>query len=114
VKNPYYGRLYASGTYFSRYSDGILYGELECGRVASHGLTEVFARTVLALDTRTFYYGNLAEMMIGMRWHLFGMHGPALSLEQAAGVYLRNAQLPTGRQTMYHDFRPTISYGVNL
>lgn len=115
AKRPSYGNVYASGTYLSRYSDGVLYAQVETGRSAHRPWApEPFARIVLTLDTRTFYYSNLAEMTVGVRFRPLGARGIAFSLEQVAGAYLRNARLPVGTGPTYHDFRPTIAYGMNL
>ena len=112
-KIPSYGNLYASTTYFSRYSDTIAYGQLEVGRHLFSPQVDLFARGTLTLDTHAFYYSNLAELTLGVRYRLFGSQGPAFSIETVAGSYLRNLPRPDSG-SLYSDFRPTITFGRNL
>ncbi len=108
-----YGNLYASTTYLSRYSDWIVYAQLEAGRHLFTPAVDLFARGTLSLDSRGYYYSNLSELTLGIRYRPFGAHGPALSLEHVAGSYLRNAPRPDAG-SLYGDFRPTITFGRNL
>src|SRR6185312_4202388 len=78
-----YGNLYASDTYFSRYSDWIEYSQVELGRnqySAKNGV-QPFVRFVLNLDTHGYYWSNLAEATAGVRFHPFGQRGPSISVE---------------------------------
>ena len=109
-----YGNLYASTTYLSRYSDWIVYSQLEAGRHLFTPAVDLFARGTITLDSRGYYYSNLAEVTLGIRYRPFGIHGPAFSLERVAGSYLRNAERPADTGALYDDFRPTITFGRNL
>ncbi len=109
-----YGNLYASTTYFSRYSDWIAYAQLETGKHVFGRAFDLFARGTVSLDSQAHYYSNLAELTLGLRYRPFGANGPALSLERVAGSYLRNTARPTGTAAIYDDFRPTITFGRNL
>ena len=111
-----YANLYASTTYLSRYSDWIEYSQLEVGHNSQSTKNPVqpFVRFVLNLDSRGFYYSNLAEAVAGVRFHAFGQRGPALSIEGAYGTYLRGIVRPAGTRSTYLDFRPTLSYGANF
>ncbi|MGH7729226.1 MAG: hypothetical protein ACREM2_10640 [Vulcanimicrobiaceae bacterium] len=110
-----YGNAYLSQTYYSRYADAISYDQLEIGRHQGgvRGI-DLFARGVLNLDTHAYYYANLTELTLGVRFHPFGAHGPSLSFEEAAGSYLRNLPRPHGTGLFYTDFRPTFTYGANI
>ena len=108
-----YGNLYASETYFSRYADTITYAQIEMGRHPFAPRVDLFARGTLSLDTHAFYYSNLAELTLGVRYRPFGARGPALSIESASGSYLRNLPRPDS-SSLYSDFRPTITYGRDL
>ncbi len=111
-----YGNFYGSTTYYSRYSDWILYAQAEA--VSNLGNStrpfEAFARQVLNLDTHYYYYSNLTETSAGLRYRPFGVAGPIISVEEAYGAYLRGAVRPVGTPAFYWDFRPTISYGFSL
>jgi hypothetical protein len=111
-----YGNLYASQTYFSRYSDWIEYSQLEIGRneYSAKNTVQPYLRFVLNLDSRKFYYSNLAEATAGVRFHPFGQRGPSLSVEGVYGIYLRGISLPPGTNPTYWDFRPTLTYGTNI
>jgi hypothetical protein len=111
-----YGNLYASTTYYSRYSDWVLYAQAEAigNMSSSHRPFEAFFRPVLTLDTYGHYYSNLFETDAGLRYHPFGTDGPIVSIEGALGWYLRGAVRPAGQGVFYTDFRPTISYGFSL
>lgn len=113
ARTPSYGNLYASTTYFSRYADTIAYGQLEVGRHLFSPEVDLFARGTLTLDTHAFYYSNLAELTLGLRYRPFGARGPAFSIENVAGSYLRNLPRPDSG-SLYSDFRPTITFGRNL
>lgn len=108
-----YGNLYASETYLSRYADVITYAQLEAGRHLITSRIDLFARATVSLDTHAFYYSNLAELTLGLRYRPFGPRGPALSIEDVAGSYLRNLPRPDSG-SLYSDFRPTITYGRNI
>ncbi len=108
-----YGNLYASETYLSRYADAITYAQIEVGRHPFTSRVDLFARGTLTLDTHAFYYSNLAELTLGLRYRPFGTHGPAFSIERVAGSYLRNLPGPDSG-VLYGDFRPTVTYGQNL
>lgn len=108
-----YGNLYASATYFSRYADTIAYAQIEAGRHPFTQRVDIFARGTVSLDTHAFYYSNLAELTLGVRYRPFGARGPAISIENVAGSYLRNLPRPDA-SSLYSDFRPTITYGRNL
>ena len=108
-----YGNLYASETYFSRYADTITYAQLEVGRHPFEPRIDLFARGTVTLDTHAFYYSNLVELTLGVRYRPFGARGPAVSLESVAGSYLRNRPRPES-SSLYSNFRPTITYGRNL
>lgn len=112
-KAPSYGNLYASTTYLSRYADTIAYGQLEAGRHLFSPKIDLFARGTLTLDTHAFYYSNLAELTLGVRYRPFGTRGPAFSIENVAGSYLRNLPHPDAG-SLYSDFRPTVTFGRNL
>ncbi|HET9030369.1 MAG TPA: hypothetical protein VFN49_09330 [Candidatus Aquilonibacter sp.] len=111
-----YGNFYGSGVYYSRYQDTIFYNQLEFGRYAGSGAhaTELYLRPVLTLDTQRYYYDNLVELTAGMRFHPFGAHGPTFAVEEAYGTYLAPSTVPAGQSKTWFDFRPTISYGVNV
>jgi hypothetical protein len=111
-----YGNLYASTTYFSRYSDWIEYSQLELGKnqYSAKNTLQPFVRFVLNLDSHGYYWSNLTEATAGLRVHPFGQRGPTLSLEGVFGVYLRGIPLPSGTKPTYWDFRPTITYGANI
>lgn len=111
-----YGNFFGDGIYYSRYHDLQFYEQVEIGStppLQSHPVT-LFARGVLALDTHPYFYGNYAEMTLGVRLTPFGLRGPAIELGGVAGTYLRGNLLPIGISKTYIDFRPTISYGVNI
>ncbi|HXP92654.1 MAG TPA: hypothetical protein VN905_04230 [Candidatus Binatia bacterium] len=111
-----YGNLYASTTYFSRYSDWIEYSQLELGRneFSTKNPVQPFVRLVLSLDSHGFYWSNLTEAAAGVRFHPFGQRGPSFSLDGVFGVYLRGIPLPAGTKATYWDFRPTLTYGANI
>ena len=111
-----YGNLYASTTYYSRYSDAVLYAQAEAVANAGGAVRplEFFIRPVLTLDTKTFYYSNLFETSAGLRYHPLGTSGPVVSIEGAVGRYVRGAVRPAGQKPWFSDFRPTISYGFSL
>jgi hypothetical protein len=111
-----YANFYGSTTYYSRYQDWILYAQAEAiSNLGSHAQPlEAYVRPVLTLDTAYHYYSNLAEATVGVRYHPFGMTGPIVSVEGAAGWYLRGAARPGGLPVFYTDFRPTVSYGFSL
>ncbi len=115
VPHQDYGNFYGSVEYLSRYSDTIAYNQVELVRNAGTKRlpVEVFARAVLTLDTRKFYYSNVLELTAGIRAHPFGTRGPIFSIEQTGGNYLRGT-LPAETHRAYLDFRPTISYGFNI
>lgn len=109
------GSLYTSAVYYSRYSDWVSYSQLEIVHaIGARRRLEPFLREVLNLDTQDHYYSNLAETSAGLRWLPFGAHGIRVEALYAVGVYLRNALRPAGQAQSYSDFRPTISYGMNL
>lgn len=111
-----YGNFYGSATYYSRYSDTVAYLQAETARnIGSfkHPI-EPFARGVLTLDTRRFYYSNLVEFTVGIRAHPLGVAGPTLSIEAIKGAYLQRSPLPLGVTATYADFRPTVSIGFSL
>lgn len=108
-----YGNLYASTTYMSRYADVITYAQLEAGRHFFGPRFDLFARGTVTLDTHAFYYSNLAELTLGVRYHPFGPRGPAFSIEGVGGSYLRNLPRPDSG-SFYSDFRPTVTFGRNL
>ncbi len=111
-----YGNFYGSGTYYSRYQDAVFYNQLETGRTSGSATRPIdtYVRGVLTADSHSFYYDNIAEITAGVRFHPFGLKGPSIALEEAAGIYTRAALLPIGTNRSYFDFRPTISYGVNI
>lgn len=111
-----YGNFYGSTTYYSRYSDWVLYTQTEAVSNVGGAVRplELFVRPVLTLDTRRHYYDNLVEAGAGIRYRPFGKSGPSLAVEEAAGVYLRGAVRPAGEGPLYTDFRPAISYGFSL
>lgn len=111
-----YGNFFGSATYYSRYQDAYAYNQLELGRnvgALTHP-TELYVRTTLTLDTHPYFYGNSAEVIGGVRFHPFGRRGPAIEFDGIVGSYLRKDLLPPGTAQHYTDFRPTVSYGVNL
>ena len=111
-----YGNFYGSATYYSRYSDTVAYLQAETARnIGSfeHPI-EPFARGVLTLDTRRFYYSNLVEFTLGVRAHPLGVAGPTFSVEAIKGAYLQRSPLPLGVTSTYSDFRPTVSIGFSL
>ena len=112
-----YGNFYGSTTYYSRYSDWILYAQAEA--VSNLGNStrpfEAFARQVLNLDT---HYSLLLE--------LDGNVGrPALSPLRRRGpdhfgrrsvrrVPARSGAAGGTWRVLHWDFRPTISYGFSI
>ena len=111
-----YGNFFGDGIYYSRYHDLQFYEQLEIGSTPPNERhpVSVFARAVLALDTHPYFYGNYAELTLGVRLTPFGLRGPAIELGGVTGTYLRGNLLPIGVAKTYVDFRPTISYGVNI
>lgn len=111
-----YGNFFGSAVYYSRYQDTVFYNQLEVGRYLSSGwrAAEVYLRPVMTLDTQSYYYGNLVEMTAGVRVHPFGRRGPALALEEAAGRYTMPSAVPAGQAKTWLDFRPIVTYGVDL
>ncbi len=111
-----YGNFFGDGIYYSRYHDLQFYEQLEIGSTPPNERhpVSVFARAVLALDTHPYFYGNYAELTLGVRLTPFGLRGPAIELGGVSGTYLRGNLLPIGVSKNYIDFRPTISYGVNI
>lgn len=109
-----YGNFFGSTTYFSRYSDWIVYTQLEAGRHLFTPAVDLFARGTISLDSRGFYYGNIAELTMGIRYRPFRKSGLAFSIERVAGGYLRNEGRPAGTGALYDDFRPTITFGRNI
>ena len=111
-----YGNFYGSTTYYSRYADAVAYLQAETARniaARTHPI-EPFARAVLTLDTRKFYYSNLVELTVGIRAHPLGIGGPILSIDAVRGAYLVRSPLPKDVNATYADFRPTISLGFSL
>ncbi len=111
-----YGNFYGSTTYYSRYSDTVAYLQAETARnIGTFARPiEPFARGVLTLDTRSFYYSNLVELTVGVRAHPLGTAGPIISVEALKGAYIKRSPLPLGVTSTYADFRPTISIGFSL
>ena len=115
-RNRDYGNFYGSATYYSRYSDSVTYLQAETARnigTFAHPI-EPFARGVLTLDTRRFYYSNLIELTVGVRVHPLGTRGPILAIEAVKGAYIKRTPLPLGVTSTYSDFRPTFSIGFSL
>jgi len=115
-RNRDYGNFYGSATYYSRYSDSVTYLQGETARnigTFAHPI-EPFARGVLTLDTRRFYYSNLIELTVGVRAHPLGTGGPILAIEAVKGAYIKRTPLPLGVTSTYSDFRPTVSIGFRL
>lgn len=111
-----YGNFFGSGTYYSRYGDAYFYNQLETGTHAGSVArpVDLYLRGSLTMDTHPYFYGNAAEAVGGVRFHPFGVHGPSIAFDYVQGTYLRGSLLPAGTSAAYHDFRPTVAYGVNI
>ncbi len=109
-----YGNYYGSAEYTSRYRDGVLVNQLEEGRTFRYGrqAVDLYARALLSAGSHGYYYTNLAEGGLGLRFHSPNVTRVTLSVEESVGAYLFSENRPATQSDAYHDFRINLSYAV--